>query len=116
MSEDVVQKERLLGELEDLRQLLDASPEDMPLLDNTLDVEESIPVLDDEIPTLQPLTSSEFSLTEPQPSEQVAPLEMETPFTKEQINAMVDELVAEYMPAIEQKLRTKLLEALSFDI
>lgn len=106
MSEHAVQKERLLGELEDLRQLLDASPEDMPLLDDILDSKEDIPVLDDEIPTLQPLTSSE----------QVAPLEMEAPFTKEQINTMVNELVAEYMPVIEQKLRTKLLEALSFDI
>ncbi len=40
----------------------------------------------------------------------------DSPFSDEQIEAIIDKLVAEQLPILEKRLRQKLLDALSFDI
>ena len=111
MTEHTERADRLLDELEDLRQLLDEpfdepldQPPDLPESDFE-DVEE-IPLLNDQIPTL-----ADEAILNVEPL-----LELEAPLSDVKIQRMVDEIVAEHLPVLEKKLRERLLEALSFEI
>ncbi|MTI13290.1 hypothetical protein [Sansalvadorimonas verongulae] len=102
------QAEMLIDELEGLRQLLDKPlSENIPThkeKPNTAPAGDTIPVLDDQIPTLQPL-----------PADHMTSADRDKPLNEHQISKMVDNVVAEYMPVIEKRLREKLLESLNFD-
>ena len=101
------QADRLLYELENLKQLLDKPLDsNASSIESDLDAVEGIPLLNDQIPTLQ-----EESLTLPGKHS-----EFEAPLSDQRIVQVVDVLVAEYMPALEKKLRDRLLAELSFNI
>ncbi len=93
--------ELLLSDLENLRKLLgeDSFEEEIFSDDLEFDLGEHIPILADRVPL---------------PEETIVNNQMQTPsLPDDEISQIIDTLVAEYLPEIEKKLRSRLLDALS---
>ena len=93
--------ELLLNDLENLRKLLDENSIEEEILADDLefDLGEHIPVLADRVSLPEnPVVN--------RPSQGVS-------LPDDEISLIIDNLVAEYLPEIEKKLRSRLLDALS---
>ncbi|CAM3752860.1 hypothetical protein [Parendozoicomonas haliclonae] len=105
MSRKDDQAEGLLDELENLKKLLNQSNnvQDQGYTNQNLEMVEGIPMLNDQIPTLD---ASELVLDDNMDDPSSA-------LSQEFIENIVDEIVASYLPVMEKELRNRLLSALS---